>query len=854
MPIVILNRFSKMLATSKRMYWLPFVLLLFTSVTYANDVAKSPFQVPATVNTVIKETCLRCHGEKRPRGGIRLDNLGTLTQETRLDLLNKAQDQLFSKLMPPENANQPSAAERSLLQDWVRNELKKYNASRLDEKLRDPAYGNLVDHDQLFSGRIKDKAFTPARRWLVSPQIFHERVNAVFKLSGRTRQNNFYGVTNPIVLPDHAGVRYYDTAVVDGGHLLIMLNNAKWISEKQIMAAVYHDTNKNKIPFPNARDRWLPPGTEPEFVAIVSKNSTPTDDEMTAAIHAQFQCVLQRNASEAELRRYVPLLKSTIKIGGNREGLRAMLVSVLLESEFLYRLEFGAGEPDEFGRKMLSPREATYAIAYALSDRIPDDKLVQAANDGRLSTRDDFRREVLRLLNDHTIFLDEGASAINGLHLRSHKVTHPKINRFFREFFGYANSMKVFKDEARSDGFYSNPDRGYTGTAGALTNEADRVVDYIIRQDRDVFEQLLTTDEFFVLHRHSNEEGQKIVAGWKKIYDVLKDADWQKNPDEVLKEHFDKQKNLFKLLKGVELNAKRPDITRRNFKNFMDYFDNTFGKGLTPYTNPWFYHGGQKFRYSPAYNLPRPAGAGPLGSRSRGKYLPTDTWDYPVVQPFKIPNRKGILTHPAWLIAHAKNAETDPVRRGRWIREKLLAGYVPDVPITVDAQIPEDPHRTLGERLISVTSAAECWKCHKQMNPLGLPFEVFDDFGRYRKEESLEHPENLLKKGDGKSVADIFKTKPVVANGVLNGTGNPKLDGDVDGPFQLIDRLAKSERVRQSIIRHAFRYFMGRNERLSDSQTLIDADRAYVDNGGSFKALVVSLLTSDSFIYRKAIE
>ena len=67
----------------------------------------------------------------------------------------------------------------------------------------------------------------------------------------------------------------------------------------------------------------------------------------------------------------------------------------------------------------------------------------------------------------------------------------------------------------------------------------------------------------------------------------------------------------------------------------------------------------------------------------------------------------------------------------------------------------------------------------------------------------------------------------------------------------MIDRLAKSDKVRQSIIRHAFRYFLGRNETLSDSKTLIDADNAYLDSNGSFDAVVVSLLTSDSFIYRK---
>lgn len=44
---------------------------------------------------------------------------------------------------------------------------------------------------------------------------------------------------------------------------------------------------------------------------------------------------------------------------------------------------------------------------------------------------------------------------------------------------------------------------------------------------------------------------------------------------------------------------------------------------------------------------------------------------------------------------------------------------------------------------------------------------------------------------------------------------------------------------------------MGRNEMLSDSQTCINADQAYGKSGGSFKPIIVSLLTSGSFIYRK---
>ena len=93
--------------------------------------------------------------------------------------------------------------------------------------------------------------------------------------------------------------------------------------------------------------------------------------------------------------------------------------------------------------------------------------------------------------------------------------------------------------------------------------------------------------------------------------------------------------------------------------------------------------------------------------------------------------RAGVLTDPAWLIAHSKCTENDPVRRGKWVRERLLAGNVPDLPIGADAKIPEDHDRTLRQRF-SVVEKAECWKCHKAMNPLGMPFENFSDVGRIR--------------------------------------------------------------------------------------------------------------------------
>ena len=188
----------------------------------------------------------------------------------------------------------------------------------------------------------------------------------------------------------------------------------------------------------------------------------------------------------------------------------------------------------------------------------------------------------------------------------------------------------------------------------------------------------------------------------------------------------------------------------------------------------------------------------------------------------------GVLTHPAWLVAHSGNFDNDPIRRGRWIRYKLLGGNIPDIPITVDAKLPDDNTMTLRERM-HVTRVEACYKCHSKMNPLGLPFERYDHFGRFRFNE-LEKP--------------VDTTSTIINSGVRG------VDGEVKTPFELIERLANSTHCEQVFVRYVFRFFLGRNETLGDAKTLQEAHKAYVDSDGSMQALVVSLLSSDSFIYR----
>ena len=159
----------------------------------------------------------------------------------------------------------------------------------------------------------------------------------------------------------------------------------------------------------------------------------------------------------------------------------------------------------------------------------------------------------------------------------------------------------------------------------------------------------------------------------------------------------------------------------------------------------------------------------------------------------------------------------------------ILSSRSPDVPITVDAMLPDEPNTTLRERM-RVTREKYCWTCHEKMDPLGLPFEMYNHAGLFRTTEL---------------------DKPVDTSGEIIHSGDPTLDGPVKNALEMIDKLAKSERVEQVFVRHAFRFWMGRNETLNDGPVLQAAYIAYRESGGSMKALLVSLLTSDAFLYRK---
>ncbi len=720
----------------------------------------------AQLQNRLSKHCVDCHSTDPQEGDVRLDNFAELSAARKEALLNRIEEQVVLARMPPQDGDQPTAAERNELLTVLTSSFAALGTtSMFREKMKAPGYANYVDHDSLFSGEITTKAYSPARLWRTSPYVFD---NIKSQYGGEPQH-----LRQPFIVDDKQGIKDYASLLfADSAVVNVLITNAG-----------------------NSADRLI--ATRPNYRSLAESKDAPGDEALKNAISQQFRQVVYREPTADELSRYVALFRKTANDAGNTEGLRVTLMAIMLHHESVYRVEIGLGDTDTGGRRLLAPAELAFAIAYAITDRRPDEILLQAARNGNLRGRDDVKTQVVRLLRDDSI-------------------DKPRILRFFQEFFGYVHAHKVFKDAKRSGGF------SYYGEnyPNMYERDADFFVMSILERDKDVFRKLLTSDEYFILNRQTFRN---------TVYDF-----YQKNKEQ-LDEGTLTDEMTQELLDRLGLKGWHELNRKYYLHNFNRGFNGSVRaiKQIVKEVRQW------KKTTDEAKLL---HGMQPLYTKYPMVYdLGDDEQDYLLPQPYKRPNRAGMLTHPAWLIAHSLNDTTDPIRRGKWIRERLLAGTVPDLPITVDATVPEDHTKTLRERL-AVTEQQECWRCHQQMNPLGYPFEIYDDFGRYRTEESLDK----LPKRDGKD-----PTKPVRAGATLAGTGNKELDGEVKDALDLINRLAASDRVRQSVIRHAFRYFMGRNEMLTDSQTLIAADKAYLQSDGSFNALVVSLLTSDSFLYRK---
>ena len=254
-----------------------FILLILVSVLplAADDKPLPLSDIDPTVlrdqaTRALNTYCVTCHGPEKQKGDLRLDTLETIDPVDLQELYANMQEVVQLAEMPPKKAKQPNEADRKILLQWLDTQLTGKAAKALAEKLARFEYGNVVSHEDLFSGKYADlPGYTLDRRWLISEFIFNEKINRLLncrptrKIYGTTYQvqgdsgvhwspktehgNKFRRtITNPFLLPEKVGVRYSSHKRLTTGHLLTMVGNAKRVaghmSSASIMKAHYPAT------------------------------------------------------------------------------------------------------------------------------------------------------------------------------------------------------------------------------------------------------------------------------------------------------------------------------------------------------------------------------------------------------------------------------------------------------------------------------------------------------------------------------------------------------------------------------------------------------------------------------------
>ena len=189
--------------------------------------------------------------------------------------------------------------------------------------------------------------------------------------------------------------------------------------------------------------------------------------------------------------------------------------------------------------------------------------------------------------------------------------------------------------------------------------------------------------------------------------------------------------------------------------------------------------------------------------------------------------RHGLLTHPAVLAVHGRG-EIAPVARGMFVRRRLLCQGVPTPPDGVDTTLPETgPNASPRERWDAHVSNPTCATCHNYIDPLGWPFEQYDQLGRWRE----QHNGWIIE-----------------AHGELVGSD---VDGPVAGPIELAERLSQSTYVEACVAQQMFVYAHGREISAGDECDMRDIVGAFNSANGDLRELVAAVVGASSFEERR---
>ena len=808
------------------------IAICIVACTGTSIVAEETIYVPGRSDVVQFEAfaadffqshCVDCHDGDDGEAGVSLSDLGPV-DSTNATLWQTVWTQVKIGEMPPADASDVGVVERLRFTDAV--------AQQLDVVMRpvggfaapdDPGKGNYVDHrllfDRLPEGIELRPTSTPARLWRLTPDEHLTRLNDL--INGEPEHD-----------PDRPGMRAYGDAVPTnhGGELKLYFGVDRIIQWQGGTVAYATAVKSAPAVLSHPRDHGLK--NYPHLVSVNGAEATQilslAEDVLRymadgpRSIANDYQITDSPRSIADKMKGDLRGLPTSLVYSTRRERPRTPVEDfvadedaddALLEQTVAYLFEALTFRPPVASEietyagivrdsiKTLGHREGAVSGLSAIfldRDALFRPELVETGTPdayGRVPMRD---WELALAVNHAFRYVrpdDDLVDAVDDGRMRTvadvreqvrrilsdDSIGKPRVLQFFRDYFDYDRGGYVCKDNRAltTAGVDNRAARHYTAMFYASAS-MDRLVESILADDRDVLKRLLTTDEAVVAPMETTYYGRLRTEAEQK-------ASRKKTAEQLA------------AMGKVDPKDKAAVAQRRRISQTNHRIEPLLVDG-----EPVFARVGR-----------RSFGRGSLKPERTMTTLPHD-------------QRRGILTHPAWLISHSDAMDNHAIRRGRWVRERLLGGAIADVPITVDAMLPDEPDQTLRQRM-RVTREDYCWTCHRKMDPLGLPFEMYNHAGVYR---------------------TVELDQPVNAGGEIIDSGVAELDGPVNDALDLIDRIADSRRAEEVFVRHAFRFWMGRNETIHDRPVLRQAHRAYREGGGSFNAMLESLLTSDAFRFR----
>lgn len=197
------------------------------------------------------------------------------------------------------------------------------------------------------------------------------------------------------------------------------------------------------------------------------------------------------------------------------------------------------------------------------------------------------------------------------------------------------------------------------------------------------------------------------------------------------------------------------------------------------------------------------------------------------------PERGGILTLGAVLASHAHSNESSPIKRGKWVRDRLLCQDLPPPPVNADTTPPGlDPSLTTRERFARHTSDPSCRSCHQFIDGVGFAFERYDGVGAHRTEEG----------GKPIDARGEIKGRESLSNGVAES---------FDGPKGLAALLAKGDGAPRCFATHWFRFARGMKEGEQEVCASRALGKRFLESGQDIRELLVAVVTQRSFLVRR---